>query len=88
MQAGDVIPTHTLLRQRSFHVDMTPPQQQQQNQQQQSSSATALDLSRTATGIPVEGGAPGGHLVFLADLPSTVQLWHSQRLLMVVWLCR
>jgi hypothetical protein len=50
---------------------------------------TLMDIEAPATGIslhPQMGSGAPGQLVFLPDLPSTVQLWHKQRALMWVWL--
>jgi hypothetical protein len=58
---------------------------------QRSIQGTIMDVEAPVTGIPMgmeNGAATGnpGQLVFLPDLPSTVQLWHNQRLIMVAWL--
>ena len=72
MQPGETISTN-MLRQRSYQ-------------------GTLLDVEAPVTGFPISMdnramSAPiPGSLVFLPDLPSTVQLWHDQRLIMVVWL--
>jgi hypothetical protein len=56
---------------------------------QRSVQGTLMDVEAPVTGNPLDpqmgSGAPG-QLVFLPDLPSTVQLWHNQRSLMGVWL--
>lgn len=71
LQAGEAVSTN-MLRQRSIQ-------------------GTIMDIEAPVTGIPMgmeNGTAAGnpGQLVFLPDLPSTVQLWHNQRLIMLVWL--
>jgi hypothetical protein len=58
---------------------------------QRSVQGTLMDIQAPVTGIPMalESGAAAGNpgqLVFLPDLPSTVQMWHNQRPLMLVWL--
>jgi hypothetical protein len=72
LQAGEAISTNMCLRQRSIQ-------------------GTIMDIEAPVTGIPMgmeNGAATGnpGQLVFLPDLPSTVQLWHNQRLIMLAWL--
>lgn len=71
LQAGEAVSTN-MLRQRSVQ-------------------GTLMDIEAPVTGIPMalESGAAAGNpgqLVFLPDLPSTVQMWHNQRPLMLVWL--
>jgi hypothetical protein len=56
---------------------------------QRSVQGTLMDVEAPATGIPLDpqmGSSAPGQLVFLPDLPSTVQLWHNQRTIMLLWL--
>lgn len=72
MQPGEAI-SASMLRQRSFQ-------------------GTPMDAEAPVTGFPMRMDSHAlsapipGQLVFLPDLPNTVQLWHNQRLIMVVWL--
>lgn len=76
MQPGDTISTN-MLRQRSL---------------QGNNFMDALEGGAPAVGVPVRAmedamSAPvPGQLVFLPDLPSTLELWHKQRFLMMIWL--
>ena len=76
MQPGDTISTN-MLRQRSL---------------QGNNFIDALEGGAPAMGVPVGAmedamSAPvPGQLVFLPDLPSTLELWHKQRFLMMIWL--
>jgi len=55
--------------------------------QQSTVQGTIMDVPGTVTtGIPINAAAATGHLVFLPDLPSTLQLWHNQRFVMLCWL--